>query len=168
MVLAAAVVCTAVVLALVAAGRLDAGAQPPAWRENTGLAIMVVGMVGVVAGMVWVVAAGTFPSGDLTRVRSFTTEQRRQAARTIRRGQPAPDGAQEVTAVTARITARQRVSSATVLGIVLISLGILLQTSSPSGLLLVGTGVILAGVALQLPNIRLAHRAQHWLDTTCP
>lgn len=68
----------------------------------------------------------------------------------------------------ARVTTRQRASSATVLGIVLICLGILLQASSPSGLLLVATGVILVGVALQLPTIRTAYRARHWLDTTCP
>ena len=53
--------------------------------------------------------------------------------------------------MTARTTARQRASSPTALGIVLICLGILPQTSSPSGLLLVATGATLAGVILQLP-----------------
>lgn len=70
--------------------------------------------------------------------------------------------------MTARVTARQRASSATVLGVALICVGILLLASSPSGLLLVGAGVMLAGVALQLPTIGTAHRAQHWLDTAYP
>ncbi len=169
-VIAAAVMTTAVVLALVAAGWLDAGGQPPAWRQGAGLAIMVVGAVGVVAGLVqtWAPSAGAATSADFARERSLSVKEGRQVAHAIRHGQPAAPGAQEVTAVSARVTARQRASSPIVLGIVLIFLGTLLRASSPSLPLLVSAGAVLVGVVLQLPTIRMAHRAQRWLDTSCP
>lgn len=164
--IAAAVVVTAAVLALVAAGRLDAGAQPPAWRQGASLAIMAVGAVGVIAGLlrIWAPRAGSATPEDFAQERSLSVKERRQATNTIRQGQPAAPGAQEMTTVSARVTARQRATSPLLLGIIVIFLGILLQPSSPGTPLLVSAAVVLAGTALQLPAIRRAHRAQHWLD----
>lgn len=54
------------------------------------------------------------------------------------------------------------------LGIILVFLGILLRASSPGPPLLILAGVVLVSGALQLPAIRTAHRAQHWLDAIQP
>lgn len=138
--------------------------QPAPRREDVGLALIVTGSIAIVAGAVWMLAIGTFTSGDLGYVRSASRARRAAATRTIRHGHSVAPQEVELTSALARTTARQRAMAPIWLGILVNTAGVLLLTRGAQPLELVAAALIAVGIAANIPTLFAIARARRWLD----
>ena len=142
----------------------ESSGQPAPWRGDLGLALIVTGSIAVVAGLVWMLAIGTFTSGDLGYVRSTSRARRVAATRAIRHGQMVAPQEVELTSAIARTTARQRAMSPLWLGILANTIGVLLLGSGAQPLELIAVALIAVGTAANIPIVFAIARARRWLD----
>lgn len=161
----AAVLGAGTVLALATA--VIAASHPPgapvAWRADLVLALSLTSALAVVAGLVWMLAVGTFTSGDLTYVRSAGRAQRADASRAIRDGQPVAPEQVALTSAIARTMVRQRATLPLWLGIIAGPLGLLVQPPGADPEVLLAVGLTVVGAAMTIPAFAGITRAQRWL-----
>lgn len=138
--------------------------EPPAWREGLGFAISAVGFAIAGVGIYRMIRGGIYSARNRAEMTSFTREQRREAVRLVRQGEPAPQDAMPAATATARSLARQHRALPLYVGIALNGLGTALRFANPGWLTLMALGLI-ALIVVAIPFIsRDARMAQRWLD----
>ena len=142
--------------------------QPAPWREGVALALSRIGTIAVVAGVVWMLAIGTFTSGDLGHVRSASRARRTAATRAIRHGQTVTPEEVELTSALARATARQRAAVPIWLGVLATTTGLLLLGPGVDTQVLIAAVLVVVGTAANIPTLFAIARARRWLRTHAP
>ena len=138
--------------------------QPTPWREDVALALMVTGSIAAVAGGVWMLAVGTFTSGDIGHVRSASRSRRTAATRAIRHGQPVAPEEVELTSAIARTTVRRRATTPAWLGTSAACAGLILLAPQVNVLALTALGATALSLALTAPTFADIARARCWLN----
>ena len=138
--------------------------EVPQWRGNLGLVFSAVGVLLAIFGLVRMIRSGVFNAHSRAQVWSFSSQQRRQATRQIRRAEPVSDDEMAVARTIAQEMVRQHKAAPLYVGILLNMVGtaLWLLVFWLAALLLTVAALLVVAVVMAYRDARLAQR---WLDT---